>query len=163
MHGQMSSGELGPDKVQRYASTVLEIGNGPDVVVDLRRRLSSAEMAALEHVCSEPFTVITAENPLGQDQPAKANARATARLRASLEAAGLSFVAATGRDPADTHREAGFAVTGALEPVLELALEFGQDAVFRYERNGFLLVESATGRRHVLPLEKEGDLKEEKP
>lgn len=147
--------EIGPlprEKVQRYATTVLEIGRAPALRVDLRERLTEPEVAAVQEAAGAAgFTVITAANPGGLQRSEQENRRARQALRKELEAVGTPFVPVLGRDPEGTHREEGFGVAGRLEPVLELARRFGQDGLFRFQEGRFLLVETATGRTWPLP------------
>lgn len=141
-------------KLRRYAGTVLEIGDPPVLEVDLRQSLSPPELERVRQFAgADEFTVITAENPRGSALAPEGNEAANEALRQALQRAELPFMAAVGRDPEDTHREASWVVPGPSEPVLALAREFEQDAVFRFDGNRFLLVESANGKEHPLPLE----------
>lgn len=138
------------DRLGLYAATVLEIGGDQPITVDLRRPLSAALRSRMEDELADRFTIITAENPLGST--ASDNHTRTRRLSGALRDEQLSFVPALGRNPSGTHRENGFAVMGEMEPVMELARAFQQDAVFRFEHGRFMLVEVATGRSLPLPL-----------
>lgn len=141
-------------KLRRYADTVLELGDPPVLEVDLRQSLSHEELERVRQTAgASEFTVITAENPRGSPGAPEANEAANEALREALQGAELPFMAAAGRDPEGTHREASFLVRGPSEPVLALAREFEQDAVFRFDGNRFLLIESASGKEHSLPLE----------
>ena len=144
---------LGPAKIRRYATTVLEIGDG-SLEVDLREDLAQADAVRVRRaVGAAEFTVITADNPGGKARPESENQRARRALRQALERQGLPFVPVLGRDPEGTHRERGFGVNGGIEPVVELALRFGQDGLFRFDGERFWLVSSATGAAYPLPLE----------
>ena len=144
---------LAPAKIRRYATTVLEIGDGP-LEVDLREDLARGDAARVRQVAgAAEFTVITADNPRGQVRPESENQRERRALRQALERRGLTFVPVLGRDPEGPHREPGFGVSGGLEAVVELALRFGQDGLFRFDGERFWLVSSATGAAYPLPLQ----------
>lgn len=142
-----------PRKVARYAATILELGDDDPLEIDLRRPAAELDSGAIRDAAgARAFTVITAENPGGRARAPDENARATAGLRRRLEGEGLRFVSAAGRDPDSDHREEGFAVAGALEPMLGLARRLDQDAVFRFDGERFLLIDARDGTTVSLPL-----------
>lgn len=139
-------------KHARYAATILELGADDVLEIDLRRPTRDHDPHRIRAAAgASAFTVITAENPGGSERPADENAAVTAALRRLLEREGHHFVPAAGRDPDSDHREEGFAVAGALDPMLDLARRLLQDAVFRFDGETFLLVEASDGRAYPLP------------
>lgn len=141
-------------KRERYAATILELGGSEGIEIDLRQPPDRFDVPRIRSAAgADTFTVVTAENPRGNVRPAAENAAATRELRGLLEGEGIPIVAAVGRDPdpRSGHREMGFAVPGALEPVVELARRFQQDAVFRFDGDRFLLVDTRDGRATPLP------------
>ncbi len=84
--------------------------------------------------------VITADNP-GVDVSSEQNRAAHAALLVRARELGWDFVDAHGGDPAWTHVEACVAVFGAAtEEVLTVGREFGQDAVFEWTPQEWVLL-----------------------
>lgn len=143
--------QIDADKLEVYAGTVLEIGEAPAILVDLSCRVDENLIRQLtERVAAATFTVITAENPYGV--PAHDGDARTRRLRRILDREHLPWVPALGRNAAGSHREQGFAVPGAMKPVLNLARTFEQDAVFRFESRSFWLIAVRSGHMYQLTL-----------
>lgn len=141
-------------KRARYAATILELGGGDGIDVDLRQPADSLDIPRIRAVVgASAFTVITAENPRGEARTDRENAAATEELRGLLGRLGRPSVPAAGRDPDphSGHREEGFAVPGPLEPILEIARRFQQDAVFHFDGARFLLVDASDGQITPLP------------
>jgi len=75
--------------------------------------------------------VITAYNPFGRPVEEGVNERANADLRERLERRGHKVWPALGESPDRSWAEPSFATDAPEDEVLALAVEFGQDAVFR--------------------------------
>ena len=79
---------------------------------------------------------VTAWNPRSEAQPAATNAAAHRRLAAEVGRRGLSFLPhrGFGADPAWEPEEGLFVLDLAIGPALDLAAEFGQNAIAAIER-----------------------------
>ena len=117
-----------------YRTAVLHFGTAPPWTVP------ASEFAHPTHAprrralgLDRPFAIVTAFNPHPQRPHASANVLAHAELARCLDSLGLDHLACAGTDPAEVHREEGFAVFAAIETVLDLARRFGQAAVYWWD------------------------------
>lgn len=94
----------------------------------------------------EAAVVLTAWNP-GFDRPGEAaNRQRNAELSARLEATGLEVWRADGRDPQAGFSEEGFLVWGmAASLACRVGREFGQFAIYAYDRQGVRTVVPCAG------------------
>ncbi len=129
------------DRTPPYAETILDFHTQHRFAIDLRQPIAPAAITRLGDAgLGEPFAVITACNPGGELLDADENTRQTARFEALLRRIGIAFTRVDGCSPDRTHREPGFAVRLPLEQARALALDFGQDALFWFDGEGFWLV-----------------------
>ena len=128
-------------KVRRYANTVLEFNDdGAPRAIDLRRPMGAEEHKLLTDLrLQAPFAVITAFNPHGQDG-SPGNPERQNELEMLLREEGVPFVRLDGCSPDLSHREASVAVHVSEERAREIAIRFGQDAIFSYDGETFYLV-----------------------
>ncbi len=95
-----------------------------------------------------PVFVITAANPAGRIRSDGENAAANARLAATLVRARAGFCRALGTSGDGTHREESFLVWGVtIETALDVAAEFGQDALFELTVDRMSVVGVTADRR----------------
>lgn len=124
-----------------YPSTVLELGEGGALRVDLRRELPPDLPARLATLgLSGPFAVLTAANPFGRELATARNRGREARLRARLARLGVPHVRADGVSPDGRHRERGVAAPVSRLAAGTLARRYGQSAFFWYDGEAFWLV-----------------------
>jgi hypothetical protein len=92
--------------------------------------------ALLERHGAAGGVFITAWNPRSEARPAAANAAAHRRLTAEIARRGLRWLPhrGFGADPAWEPEEGLFVLDLAIGPALELAAEFGQNAIAAVER-----------------------------
>jgi hypothetical protein len=108
--------------------------NGPDGVV--------------EWPFDSPVFVVTAANPAGRIRSDGENAMANSRLAAALVRSRAGFCRALGTSGDGTHSEESFLVWGVtVETAVEVAAEFGQDAVFELTDDRVSVVGVAVDRR----------------
>lgn len=95
-----------------------------------------------------PVFVVTAANPAGRIRSDGENAVANARLAAALVRVRAGFCRALGTSGDGTHREESFLVWGVtVETAVEVAAEFGQDAIFELTDDRMSVVGVAVDRR----------------
>lgn len=99
---------------------------------------AGSHLAWLDKMGADSATILTAWNPLGEEKPAAANARAQEDLLSAIRARNLRWLPATGEDPAGTWEpEPGYCVFDAPDKVLdEWLVIFGQNAAVRVARDG---------------------------
>jgi hypothetical protein len=95
-----------------------------------------------------PVFVVTAANPAGRIRSDGENAMANSRLAAALVRSRAGFCRALGTSGDGTHSEESFLVWGVtVETAVEVAAEFGQDAVFELTDDRVSVVGVAVDRR----------------
>lgn len=144
------------EKWKRYPETVLDFQPAGGGTIDLRRPLDERVRAALREIgLTEPFAVVTAENPCGEnaeDEPTaadeaeqrRANAARSDRLERELAAAGHHFVRVDGVAPDGDYREHAVAVVMPRAQAVALARRYRQVAIFWYDGRDFWLVGAMT-------------------
>jgi hypothetical protein len=94
------------------------------------------------------FWIITAENPNGEPADDEDNATATEALRHELESHGWFVLDAVGGDLDWVHTERSFAVLGPTEEqAVALGRKYGQQAIFGWDHERWLLLSCVDGHR----------------
>jgi hypothetical protein len=141
------------EKWKAYPNTVLEFA-APDgaLRIDLRKPVTADARAGLRRVgLVEPFAVLTAENPCGEnveDAPTERqaeareeqNERRTGRLESELIRQGTTFALVDGVSPDGSYREHCLAVVLPEHEAVELARRLDQLALFWYDGETFWLL-----------------------
>lgn len=96
--------------------------------------------ALFAHGLCVEFAVITADNPLGRLQSREENEQASIRLESRLAELLVHCVPCDGCCRQALHRERGFATELPLAKAIEIAAEFGQSAIYWFDRREFWLV-----------------------
>ena len=142
--------DLAEDKWGEYPNTVLRF-DGDHGSIDLRSPLTSADRSRLATLgLSEPFAVLTAENPCGLNaEDAKNEKQAEFRdernrermkkLRALLDKTGIRHVPVDGTSPDGSYCEHSVAVLVEREKAIGIARTFEQLAIFWYDGRDFWL------------------------
>jgi hypothetical protein len=140
------------EKWAQYPCTILEFAPPDRLRIDLRQTLGAPEKSILAKLgLDRPFAVLTAENPMGEndeDEPTAAqradadrqNDSRRAELEAELRKAGVEFQPCDGVAADGDYREHGVAVVIPREQAVMLARRFGQLAIFWFDGRGFSLV-----------------------
>lgn len=98
-----------------------------------------------------PIHILTSHNPEGRPQPASANEVAHERLLTEVHARGIEHWPAAGGDPAWEHVEEGLALIGITEAdAVELAQQFGQEAIYAWSPEAWEIVAADRSRRTSL-------------
>ncbi len=121
-----------------YANTVLLIGSGHSIKVDLRAPVSDAQRQLLTNLgLGSTFAIVTPYDPRGERAPAWRNLVRYIGTRAHLRRDKVSFVPAIGQSPDATHRERGFAIAISRGEAASLARELGQLALYWFDGEAF--------------------------
>jgi len=124
-----------------YPDTILHFGVRPPLEVDLRRALSPHVLSCLRGLGLGPrFGIVTSFDPGGRRAGVAENRRRLARLARRLKRTGSRSLAADGWSINGRHRERGFAIAAPRRELVELAMAFGQTAIFWFDGRRFLLV-----------------------
>ena len=86
---------------------------------------------------SDPFAVITAHDPRGEDLAAGENERRAARFETELRACGADFLRVDACSPDGEHCEASVAVKVSYDAARQLALDHDQVAFFWFDGERF--------------------------
>jgi hypothetical protein len=123
-----------------YGDTILRFP-GAGLHLDLRHPVGEPERKELRRLgLSGTFSVVTACNPLGGVLEPSANRRLSAQLDSVVLRQWPDARRADGDAPDGTHSEAGWALSGPIEPARALAARFFQRALFWYDGDRFYIV-----------------------
>lgn len=123
--------------ISAYESTNYFVQDSEPVLLRIGDPAES-HFAWLEQMGAQSATILTAWNPLGEQQSDAENERAQEELLSAIRARELRWLPATGEDPAGNwDPEPGFCVFDAPGDVLDQWLGlFRQNAAVRVERDG---------------------------
>ncbi|HMJ17305.1 MAG TPA: DUF3293 domain-containing protein [Gemmatimonadaceae bacterium] len=125
----------------RYPETVLEFATTPRVEVDLRKSPSDAEIAGLQSAgFDQPFAVMTAFDPRGENLAAAENEKRQQDLERRLRSSGYKFAEVDACSPDRSHCECSVAVVMPQEKALDLARELEQVALFWFDGKRFWIL-----------------------
>ena len=125
----------------RYPETILEFATTPAVEIDLRKALSEASIAALKAAgMGQPFAIMTAFDPRGENLSATENEKRTEKLSARLRSSNYRFLTVDCCSPDRSHCECSFAVVMPQQEALDLARELEQVAIFWFDGARFWIV-----------------------
>ena len=131
----------------RYPETILSFLTDPAVEIDLRAIPSERAIRDLSAAgFGEPFAVLTAFDPRGQNLSAAENEARKRDLDQRLAASGYKFAQVDACSPDRSHCERSVAVIMPRKEVVDLARELEQVAIFWFDGKRFwilgVLVES---------------------
>ena len=136
-----------------YPETVLIFTGEPEVFIDLRESVPPATRKALATIgLGEPFSILTAFNPRGQDKPADENDRRMKELEAELTSSGESFVRVDACSPDKSHCECSVAIKGDMQRALDIARRYEQIAIFWWDGSKFWIQGAITDGHLELPV-----------
>lgn len=131
-----------------FRHTVLHFASEPPLRVDLRDPVSADVRAQLSALGFErSFGVITASNPMGRTEPAAVNAELGAKLQRDLAAMERRFTSVEACSPDGSHCEHSFAVVLELQPLVALACQYDQLAIFWYDGEAFWILPARSSVR----------------
>ena len=125
----------------RYPETILEFATTPAVEIDLRKVPSEAAIGALKAAgLGQPFAIMTAFDPRGENLSPAENEKRTKELDARLRSSNYTFARVDCCSPDRSHCECSFAVVMPQEKALDLARELEQVAIFWFDGARFWIL-----------------------
>ena len=125
----------------RYPETVLEFEATPPVQLDLREIPSDDKIAALHSAgLDQPFAIMTAFDPRGENLSPAENEQRKQELRIRLRSSGYRFVEVDACSPDRSHCECSVAVVMSQEKALHLARGMEQVAIFWFDGKRFWIL-----------------------
>jgi hypothetical protein len=125
----------------RYPETVLDFATTPAIEIDLRKVPSEDAIAALKAGgLGQPFAIMTAFDPHGENLSPSENEKRMRELDEGLRASGYSFVRVDCCSPDRSHCESSVAVVMPQEKAIDLARELEQVAIFWFDGSRFWIL-----------------------
>jgi hypothetical protein len=125
----------------RYPETILTFATEPSVEIDLREILPESTLSNLKEVgLGDPFAIITAFDPRGQNLPPAANEERRRALERRLSTRGNPFTRVDCCSPDRSHCECSVAVAMRQEDAIALAKELEQVAIFWFDGKRFWIL-----------------------
>lgn len=125
----------------RYPETILEFATTPAVEIDLRKVPSTAVIEGLKTAgLGQPFAIMTAFDPCGENLSPAENEERTEQLAARLRSTDYRFVPVDCCSPDRSHCECSFAVVMPQEEALDLARDMEQVAIFWFDGTRFWIL-----------------------
>ena len=125
----------------RYPETILDFVTTPAVEIDLREVPSEAAISALRAAgLGQPFAILTAFDPRGDNLSPPENDRRTKELAARLRSSQHTFAQVDCCSPDRSHCECSFAVVMPQEEALDLARALEQVAIFWFDGSRFWIL-----------------------
>jgi Protein of unknown function (DUF3293) len=122
----------------RYPDTILDFSTTPKLEVDLREIPSDKMLTALSRIgFGDPFAVLTAFDPHGEDLSRAENEKRRRDLNDRLQRSGYKFVEVDACSPDRSHCECSVAVVMPQPEAIALAQELGQVAIFWFDGQRF--------------------------
>ncbi|HEY6089072.1 MAG TPA: DUF3293 domain-containing protein [Gemmatimonadaceae bacterium] len=122
----------------RYPETILHFATSPAVEIDLREVPSEDAISALRSAgLDQPFAIMTAYDPRGENLSAAENERRNKELEEWLRSSGYKFKRVDACSPDRSHCERSVAVIMPQEKALDLARELEQVAIFWFDGKAF--------------------------
>jgi hypothetical protein len=125
----------------RYPETILRFSTQPVVEIDLREIPSNSALAQLGAAGFEdPFAVITAFDPHGENLSREENEKRGRDLDQRLTAEGYKFAHVDACSPDRSHCESSVAAVMLQEKAIDIARELGQVAIFWFDGKRFWIL-----------------------
>lgn len=133
-----------------FPSTHLHFVDEPTVVIDVRGHVAPETRAALAaHGLTGPFSVVTAQDPMGKTQSPDENARLAVKLQERVKSLGVPYARVDACSPDRSHCEASIAVVMARQDAVRLACEYDQLAIFWFDGDAFWIVPARSSKPAV--------------
>jgi hypothetical protein len=124
-----------------YPDTILTFMTTPPLEIDLRKPLSAGTLEELRRRgLGQPFAILTAYDPRGQNLPVGENEERKRALDRRLLVAGCRFVDVDCASPDRKHSEASVAATMSRGEAINLAIELEQVAIFWFDGHSFWIL-----------------------
>jgi len=117
---------------------VLIFAGEPEVFVDLREQVPPATKKAMRVLgLGDPFGILTAFNPRGNDIGEEKNRNRSQQLESGLRSSGDQFVRVDACAPDRSHCECSVALKAPRQRVLDMARRWEQIAIFWWDGDNF--------------------------
>lgn len=125
----------------KYPETVLTFSTTPPLEIDLHAVPSPEALSRLASAgLGEPFVIMTAFDPRGENLPAAENDRRQRDLESRLSKSGYSFTSVDCCSPDRSHCERSVAVQMPQKEAVDLARELEQVAIFWFDGRQFWII-----------------------
>ena len=125
----------------RYPETILDFATTPRVQIDLRQVPSDSAVATLKAAgLGEPFAIITAIDPRGENLSPSENEKRKRDLDDRLRSTGYRFEHVDCCSPDRSHCECSVAVLMPQDKAIDLARELEQVAIFWFDGRRFWIL-----------------------
>lgn len=125
----------------RYPETILDFATTPAIEIDLRKVPSEDAIAALKAAgLGQPFAIMTAFDPRGENLSPSENEKRMHELDERLRANGYGFARVDCCSPDRSHCECSVAVVMPQEKAIDLARELQQVAIFWFDGSRFWIL-----------------------
>jgi hypothetical protein len=125
----------------RYPETILTFATAPPLEIDLREIPSERTVERLAAAgFAQPFAVLTAFDPRGENLPATENEKRKRDLDRRLKKSGHKFVHVDACSPDRSHCECSVAVLVSQDEAITLARELEQVAIFWFDGKRFWII-----------------------
>lgn len=125
----------------RYPETILDFATAPPVQIDLREIPSDSAVATLKVAgWGDPFAIVTAFDPRGENLSKAENEKRMRDLDERLRSTGYRFVHVDCCSPDSSHCECSVAVLMPQEKAIDLARELEQVAIFWFDGRRFWIL-----------------------
>jgi hypothetical protein len=129
----------------RYPETVLEFLTTPAIEIDLRQVPSENAIRALTAAgLGQPFAILTAFDPRGENLSRAQNEKRKQELEKRLRSSNYRFAQVDACSPDRSHCECSFAVVMPQVKALDLAREMEQVAIFWFDGKRFWILGALT-------------------
>lgn len=125
----------------KYPETILTFATDPPIEIDLRAIPSQEALLQLGAAgLGEPFAIMTAFDPRGENLSPEENDKRRATLEQRLTRAGYRFVVVDCCSPDRSHCECSVAVVMPQDKAVDLARELQQVAIFWFDGGRFWII-----------------------
>ncbi len=125
----------------KYPETVLTFSTTPPLEIDLHAVPSPEALSRLASAgLGEPFVIMTAFDPRGENLPAAENDRRQRDLESRLSKSGYSLTSVDCCSPDRSHCERSVAVQMPQKEAVDLARELEQVAIFWFDGRQFWII-----------------------
>ena len=125
----------------RYPETILSFSATPKVEIDLRQILSDKALTELERIgFADPFAVLTAFDPRGENLSREENEKRKSDLNERLRKSGYHFIEVDACSPDRSHCECSVAVVMPQAEAIALGRELEQVAIFWFDGERFWIL-----------------------
>ncbi|HEY0527208.1 MAG TPA: DUF3293 domain-containing protein [Gemmatimonadaceae bacterium] len=125
----------------KYPETILFFSTTPPITIDLREIVAPDSLNALKRAgLGEPFAIMTAYDPKGEDLPKSENEKRRRDLNDRLSRSGYRFTTVDCCSPDRSHCECSVAVVMPRADAISLAKELAQVAIFWFDSERFWIL-----------------------